>query len=54
MTDVVSKHPEETICCTSDFKLPGTGKVRKYILAHRHPFVINELLINMSAEYGFT
>ena len=54
MIDVVSKHPEAIVYCTGDFNLPDINWEDDSISAHRYPFVINELLINMPAECGCT
>ena len=54
MIDVVSKYPESIVCCTGDFNLPDICWEDESISAYRYPLIINELLINMSAECGFT
>jgi len=52
--DIVSRHPDAIVCCTGDFNLPDINWGDESISAHRYPLAINELLINMSVECGFT
>ena len=45
---------DANICCTGDLNLPDVNWESESIHGHRYPLAINELVLNMSAECGFT
>ena len=51
---VVSNYPDAIICCTGDFSLPDINWESEFIEGHRYPHAINEFVLDMSAQCGFT
>ena len=51
---IASNYPDAVICCTGDLNLPDIIWESESIGGHRYPFAINELVLNMSAQCGFT
>ena len=51
---VAREYPDAIICCTDDFNLPDIAWEIESICGHRYPLKINEFILNMSAECGFT
>ena len=51
---MTKKYPNANICCTGDFNLPDIDWDSESIHSHRYPFAVNDLMLNMSVECGFT
>ena len=51
---MTKKYPNANICCTGDFNLPDIDWDSESIHSHRYPLAVNDLMLNMSVECGFT
>ena len=54
ITDIAVKNPNCFICCSGDFKLPDIDWDTDSVSQYRYPQVMNEFLLQMSADCYFT
>ena len=54
ITRVTESHPNSIICCAGDLNLPDIDWSSKSVSGYRYPLAINQCILNMSAECGFT